>query len=43
MGGQIGFQSTLGQGSLFWVKFKEVTNIRETIDLLIVEDEEDEW
>jgi signal transduction histidine kinase/response regulator RpfG family c-di-GMP phosphodiesterase len=41
MGGQIGFQSKSGQGSSFWVKFKEVTNIKETIDLLIVEDEED--
>ena len=41
MGSLIGFESKLGQGSKFWIEFKELKNIRETIDLLIVEDEED--
>ena len=40
-GGEIGFESKIGQGSRFWVEFKELKNIKETIDLLIVEDEED--
>ena len=41
MGGNIGFESKIGQGSRFWIEFKELKNIKETIDLLIVEDEED--
>ena len=41
MGGSIGFESKIGQGSRFWIEFKELKNIKETIDLLIVEDEED--